>query len=548
MKASSNRPVPPETTPHVGARFIAPWAADNPPSSPIAAASFAARKPRAAARLADPFVDPATQKIWAEEHALAFTVAGMARDDILAALRDGLTEVIAGKLSREEWLAGARQRLIKAGYWREEGEKGGITPSRLQLIFDTNTANAYHGGRWQRLEERRETHPYLMYLTKRDHRVRPEHRAWEGLILPIDHPFWQTHFPPNGFRCRCAVLGVTQAEYDQLRRDGGQFAGGTVKFDNDVDADNESLDPGFAYNPGIPGSRAAALQRLAEEKAARAEQRAARRAAEAQARAAKKAARDAQRAAQAQAEAKEQATMQPQPAPEPPAPLPAAPETAPAPQPVPVSELANITVTDNTNNKKARARHAPENGNETMRYLEQVASSSAHMGAQLADGFPEHVWEQIANEFSDFAQSVVETGRPQGRWVLVGTLRKNWVEKLQALDISLTTAEIAVSDDDVFHTWRDIKKNKLDWSWYLSLPLHLRRPSLVLLDRSGGAPSLLFVYQTEGNKIAVRYNYNVKSAGRTLNIARSGRRISEDDCKAMLADPSMVLIDENKEP
>ena len=304
MKASSNRPVSapvPETAPHVGARFIAPWAADNPPSSPIAA-SFAARKPRAAARLADPFADPATQKIWAEEHALAFTVAGMARDDILAALRDGLTEVIAGKLSREEWLAGARARLIKAGYWREEGEKGGkpaaeppqggraplggaesdrprkraganvggsVAPSRLQLIFDTNTANAYHGGRWQRLEERRETHPYLMYLTKRDHRVRPEHRAWEGLILPIDHPFWQSHFPPNGFRCRCAVLGVTQAEYDQLKRDGGQFAGGQVKFDNDVDADLEALDPGFAYNPGIPGSRAAALQRLAEEKAAR---------------------------------------------------------------------------------------------------------------------------------------------------------------------------------------------------------------------------------------------------------------------------------------
>ncbi|MBR4738011.1 MAG: minor capsid protein [Rhodocyclaceae bacterium] len=191
-------------------------------------------------------------------------------EDIVAALREGIEEVIAGRLSRQEWYAGARQRLIRAGYWREEGEKGGITPSRLQLIFDTNTANAYHGGRWQRLEERRETHPYLMYLTKRDHRVRPEHRAWEGLILPIDHPFWQTHFPPNGFRCRCAVLGVTQAEYDQLKRDGGQFAGGTVKFDNDIDADLESLDPGFAYNPGIPGSRAAALQRLAEEKAARA--------------------------------------------------------------------------------------------------------------------------------------------------------------------------------------------------------------------------------------------------------------------------------------
>ena len=159
----------------------------------------------------------------------AFQVAGLLCEDIVAALREGIEEVIAGRLSRQEWYAGARARLIKAGLWREEGEKGG-----------------------------------------------------------------------------------------------------KVKFD-EPSADEDGLDPGFAYNPGIPGSRAAALQRLAEEKAARAEQRAARRAAAAQARAAKKAARDAQRAASAEAEAKreakEQTTMQPQPAPEPPAPLPAAPKT-----------------------------------------------------------------------------------------------------------------------------------------------------------------------------------------------------------------------------
>ena len=23
-------------------------------------------------------------------------------------------------------------------------------------------------------------------------------RAWHGTVLPVDHPFWQTHFPPNG--------------------------------------------------------------------------------------------------------------------------------------------------------------------------------------------------------------------------------------------------------------------------------------------------------------------------------------------------------------
>ena len=240
-------------------------------------------RPRARARLATPNLDPATQKIWAEEHALAFTVAGMARDDILAALRDGLTEVIAGKLSREEWLEGARARLIKAGYWREEGEKGGITPSRLQLIFDTNTANAYHGGRWQRLEERRETHPYLMYLTKRDHRVRPEHRAWEGLILPIEHPFWQTHYPPNGFRCRCAVLGVTQAEYDRAHSgEETEIAGQRVHLDAPPEmtvahvnrATGEivqvpvGITPGFNYNPGMALSRERELAALVAQKTA----------------------------------------------------------------------------------------------------------------------------------------------------------------------------------------------------------------------------------------------------------------------------------------
>ncbi|MCX8520196.1 MAG: phage minor head protein [Rhodoferax sp.] len=41
---------------------------------------------------------------------------------------------------------------------------------------------------------------------------RKEHLAWHGLTLPHDHPFWQTHFPPNGWLCHCRVTGVTQAE------------------------------------------------------------------------------------------------------------------------------------------------------------------------------------------------------------------------------------------------------------------------------------------------------------------------------------------------
>ena len=55
----------------------------------------------------------------------AFQVAGLLCEDIVAALREGIEEVIAGRMSRQEWYAGARARLIKAGLWREDGEKGG---------------------------------------------------------------------------------------------------------------------------------------------------------------------------------------------------------------------------------------------------------------------------------------------------------------------------------------------------------------------------------------------------------------------------------------
>ena len=95
-----------------------------------------------------------------------------------------------------------------------------FNPSRVKLIFDVNTRMAHSAGRWQRFQASAATHPYLRYITKRDERVRASHRAWDGLCLPIDDPFWRTHHPPNGWRCRCRVIAVSQDEYERLRQDG----------------------------------------------------------------------------------------------------------------------------------------------------------------------------------------------------------------------------------------------------------------------------------------------------------------------------------------
>ena len=42
--------------------------------------------------------------------------------------------------------------------------------------------------------------------------VRPAHLAPDGIIRPVDDPFWNTHSPPAGFRCRCSLISLSEAQ------------------------------------------------------------------------------------------------------------------------------------------------------------------------------------------------------------------------------------------------------------------------------------------------------------------------------------------------
>ncbi|MGE8653496.1 MAG: phage minor head protein [Acinetobacter gandensis] len=82
----------------------------------------------------------------------------------------------------------------------------------LDTVFRTNIQSAYGHGRWQQQNRNKAKHPYLMYSAIDDSRVRPAHLALNRIVLPIDHPFWLTHYPPLGFRCRCTVIALTEAQ------------------------------------------------------------------------------------------------------------------------------------------------------------------------------------------------------------------------------------------------------------------------------------------------------------------------------------------------
>jgi SPP1 gp7 family putative phage head morphogenesis protein len=80
----------------------------------------------------------------------------------------------------------------------------------LQAEHQTAKTAGQMAVKWQRIQRDKDLFPNLKYRTVGDERVRDEHAALNGTIKPVDDPFWSTHFPPNGWRCRCNVVQTAE--------------------------------------------------------------------------------------------------------------------------------------------------------------------------------------------------------------------------------------------------------------------------------------------------------------------------------------------------
>ena len=98
--------------------------------------------------------------------------------------------------------------------FKKQVEAEGIELSEHHLanVYRTNMQNAYAHGRWQQQQRNKETRSYLKYTAINDSRTRPTHLALDGIIRHIDDPFWLTHYPPNGYQCRCSILAITEKQ------------------------------------------------------------------------------------------------------------------------------------------------------------------------------------------------------------------------------------------------------------------------------------------------------------------------------------------------
>jgi len=167
--------------------------------------------------------------VWHEEHATAFTVAKAMQLDVLADLHTAVVDAMEKGQSFESFKKNIAPVLQEKGWWGKKEMTDLLTGEtvnaqlgsdrRLKTIYRVNMRSAYQKGQYERTMES-DLHPYLMYRIGPSIHHREDHKSWDGLILPKDDPWWDSHFPPNGWGCKCYTRAVTEARKKQYEENG----------------------------------------------------------------------------------------------------------------------------------------------------------------------------------------------------------------------------------------------------------------------------------------------------------------------------------------
>lgn len=115
----------------------------------------------------------------------------------------------------------------------------------LETEYHQTVANAHMAGKWKDFKRNADLYPNLKLSSVQDGRVRPEHKALDGTIRPINDPFWDTHTPPLDWGCRCDI--------EQTDEEPSEIKGGLqlkIEFQNNPGKTGEIFG-GTAYSESI---------------------------------------------------------------------------------------------------------------------------------------------------------------------------------------------------------------------------------------------------------------------------------------------------------
>lgn len=194
-----------------------------------------------------------------ELRARAFTITGIEAANVLQRVRDEIAGLPRGSTWEE-----SKSAIVDA----LEPELGDGADRRAELLLRTHGFQAFQAANWRVAQEDPDT-THLQYLATEDAHVRDSHLALNGLVLPKGDPFWDKHFPPWEWGCRCRTRPmnpdlVAETETadedrnpeDQLVMSGpalDQLRNGTLiregrRYDVTPPSDNPE-DNGFSWHP-----------------------------------------------------------------------------------------------------------------------------------------------------------------------------------------------------------------------------------------------------------------------------------------------------------
>lgn len=145
----------------------------------------------------------------------------------------------------------------------------------------------------------------------------------------------------------------------------------------------------------------------------------------------------------------------------------------------------------------------------------------------------------LNQSMKSMVDDVVATKQAKGSLKYVGVIPEPVIGKLNTLAKAPQSAVIAVRDNDVLHALRDNKAGKginLPVEFWQSLPEKLQNPTAILLETQQKQPTLLFVYETDAGKIAIKMDYEIKLRDQLtqkknlvkLNMVKTGSVIKSD--------------------
>lgn len=184
-------------------------------------------------------------EIMHEAHHRTFTIAKITRLDLLSDIQASLAKAAKNGQGFKEWASELKPLLAKKGWLGEtivtdprtkKPRQIYVGSRRLKNIYNTNMRTAYATARYE--TQMNSDAIYFRYVAVMDKSTRASHAALHNLVLPKTHKFWDTHYPPNAWNCRCQVRALTKSEFEN----GG--------FSLTQNIPNIPSHPDWAYNVG----------------------------------------------------------------------------------------------------------------------------------------------------------------------------------------------------------------------------------------------------------------------------------------------------------